>query len=144
MRHSVIGGIGTGELPSHEARCTALSVIYSTAPPAAETPVPAQDAQPREIDIAITVDRIEKAASLKVHRIIRKWAGLRSFVADGVPVVGYDKDAPGFLWCAGQGGYGIETSWAMGEATAALARGEAIPSHIGDTGIEESDLSPRR
>ena len=111
--------------------------------PADETPVPAQDAQPRDIDIAITVDRIEKATTLKIERIIRKWAGLRSFVADGVPVVGFDRDAPGFFWCAGQGGYGIETSWAMGEVTAALARGDGIPLHIRDAGIEESDLFPR-
>lgn len=114
------------------------------ASPADETPVPAQDAQPREIDVAITVDRIEKATRLKVRRVIRKWAGLRSFVPDGVPVVGFDKDTPGFLWCAGQGGYGIETSWAMGEVAAALARGKGIPSHIRDSGVEESDLSPRQ
>ena len=77
--------------------------------PADETPVPPQDAQPEEIDVAITVDRIERATTMKVSRIIRRWAGLRSFVPDGVPVLGYDPDLEGFFWCAGQGGYGIET-----------------------------------
>jgi D-arginine dehydrogenase len=79
-----------------------------------------------------------------VHRIIRKWAGLRSFVNDGVPVVGLDADAPGFFWCAAQGGYGIETAWALGEATAALASGAALPEHLRDAGIREADLSPAR
>ena len=111
--------------------------------PADETPVPAQDAQPREIDVAITVDRIERATTVKIQRIIRKWAGLRSFVGDGVPVVGFDREVPGFFWCAGQGGYGIETSWAMGEVTAALAAGEGIPQHIRDAGVEDNDLAPR-
>ena len=111
--------------------------------PADETPVPAQDAQPRDIDVAVTVDRIERATTVEIQRIIRKWAGLRSFVEDGVPVVGFDRQAPGFFWCAGQGGYGIETSWAMGEVTAALAVGEGIPQHIRDVGVEESDLAPR-
>lgn len=114
------------------------------ASPADETPVPAQDVQPEDIDVALTVDRVQKASHLQVHRIIRKWAGLRSFVNDGVPVVGRDVDAPGFFWCAGQGGYGIETSWAMGEATAALASGEGLPAHLRDAGIREGDLSPAR
>ena len=112
--------------------------------PADETPIPAQDAQPRDIDVAVTVDRIEQATTVEIRRVIRKWAGLRSFVEDGVPVVGFDKQAPGFFWCAGQGGYGIETSWAMGEVTAALATGEGIPQHIRDAGVEASDLAPRQ
>ncbi|MDH3714324.1 MAG: FAD-binding oxidoreductase [Gammaproteobacteria bacterium] len=114
------------------------------ASPADETPVPAQDVQPEDIDVALTVDRIQNATHLQVHRIIRKWAGLRSFVNDSVPVVGRDADAPGFFWCAGQGGYGIETSWAMGEATAALASGAGLPVRLGDAGIAEADLSPTR
>jgi D-arginine dehydrogenase len=100
--------------------------------------------QPEDIDVALTVDRVQKASHLQVHRIIRKWAGLRSFVNDGVPVVGRDADAPGFFWCAGQGGYGIETAWALGEATAALASGAGLPVRLHDAGITEADLSPVR
>ena len=114
------------------------------ASPADATPVPAQDVQPEDIDVAVTVDRIQTASHLQVHRIIRKWAGLRSFVGDGVPVVGRDADAPGFFWCAGQGGYGIETAWAMGQATAALASGAELPMHLQDAGIEAADLTPTR
>ena len=112
--------------------------------PADETPVPPQDAQPEEIDIAITVDRIEQATTLKVTRIIRRWAGLRSFVPDGVPVVGYDPDLEGFFWCAGQGGYGIETSNGMGRSSAALAAGGPLPEDIRALGVQEADLSPAR
>ena len=112
--------------------------------PADETPVPPQDAQPEEIDVAITVDRIERATTMKVQRIIRRWAGLRSFVADGVPVLGYDPDVEGFFWCAGQGGYGIETSNGMGRSAAALAAGDALPADLRALDVKESDLHPAR
>ncbi len=114
------------------------------ASPADETVVPAQDVQPEELDIAVTVDRLQKATTLKIDRITRKWAGLRSFVADHVPVVGYAPDVDGFFWCAGQGGYGIETSASMGQASAALASGGDLPTHILSLGVNESDLSPQR
>ena len=112
--------------------------------PADETPVPPQDVQPEELDIAITVDRLERATTLKVERIIRKWAGLRSFVDDQVPVVGYAPDRNGFFWCAGQGGYGIETSFGMGRSSAALARGDSLPADVKALGITETDLAPQR
>ena len=112
--------------------------------PADETPVPPQDAQPEEIDIAITVDRIERATTMKVSRIIRRWAGLRSFVADGVPVVGYAPDVEGYFWCAGQGGYGIETSNGMGRCASALATGNRLPEDVRALGVTEEDLAPQR
>lgn len=74
--------------------------------PVDETPSPACDAQPEDMDIALCVERIEQAFDLQVHRIESKWAGLRSFVADKCPVVGYSTTAPAFFWLAGQGGYG--------------------------------------
>lgn len=112
--------------------------------PADETPVPPQDIQPEEIDIAYTVDRLERATTMKIERITRSWAGLRSFVADGVPVVGYDPDVEGYFWCAGQGGYGIETSNGMGQASADLASGAGLPDHIKALGVTEADLAPGR
>ena len=81
---------------------------------------------------------------MKVSRIIRRWAGLRSFVPDGVPVVGYDPDLEGFFWCAGQGGYGIETSNGMGRSSAALAAGDSLPEDLRALGVEEADLNPAR
>ena len=112
--------------------------------PADETPVPAQDAQPEDEDVAITVDRIERATTMTVTRITRKWAGLRSFVADGVPVVGHAPDREGFFWCAGQGGYGIETSVGMGRTSAALAAGGSVPEDVAALGVTADDLAPAR
>jgi D-arginine dehydrogenase len=88
--------------------------------------------------------RIEAMTTLLIRRPVRAWAGLRSFVADGDLVGGFDVDAPGFFWVAAQGGYGIQTSAAMGEACAALARGVPIPAHIADFGLSAAMLSPRR
>lgn len=112
--------------------------------PADETPSPPCDAQPEELDVAICIDRIQTAFDLEVRQVRNRWAGLRSFVADGVPVVGFAADAPGFFWLAGQGGYGIQTGPAMAKVAAALARDEAIPAQIADEGVDPAALSPQR
>ena len=114
------------------------------ASPSDETPSAPCDAQPEELDIAITADRIQKATSFDVRRITHSRAGLRSFVADGMIVGGFAPDAEGFFWLAGQGGYGITTSPAMGRITAALASGEPIPEDIAELGVNEAVLSPGR
>jgi D-arginine dehydrogenase len=112
--------------------------------PANEDPVNPQDVQPEELDIAIAVDRIEAATSLKIRQVRRKWAGLRSFVSDKSPVVGFASDAPGFFWLAGQGGYGIQTAPAMGELVAALVQGLPVPKALADLGVRAADVAPRR
>lgn len=112
--------------------------------PGDETPSPPTDAQPEEIDIAITVERIERATTMPIRRIIRKWAGLRSFVADRVPVVGYAADVEGFFWLAGQGGYGIETSAGLARSAAGLATGEGLPEDVRRLGVSDTDLGPER
>jgi D-arginine dehydrogenase len=114
------------------------------ASPADETPVEPQDVQPEEIDVALVVDRVEQASTLKVGRIVRRWAGLRSFVKDKNPVVGFAPDAQGFFWLAGQGGYGIQTSYAMGLTAASLATGKGLPDAVKSYGLKESDLGPQR
>ncbi len=112
--------------------------------PADETPVPPQDVQPEEIDIAYVVDKLQTATTMEIRRLQRSWAGLRSFVADGVPVAGYAPDVDGFFWCAGQGGYGIETSYGMGRCSAALAVGDDLPADVRAFGVAAGDLSPER
>ncbi len=107
-------------------------------------PVPPQDVQPEEIDIAVAIDRIQTMTTLSIRRPTRTWAGLRSFVADGDLVGGFAPDAPGFFWVAAQGGYGIQTSAAMGEACAALARGLPLPERIAAFGLTAEMLSPAR
>jgi D-arginine dehydrogenase len=112
--------------------------------PADETPSPPCDAQPEELDIAIAVERIENATTLKVTRLLRKWAGLRSFVKDKTLVAGFAKDAPGFFWLAGQGGYGIQTAPAMARIAAALATGGDIPDDLKRLGVSRAALDPAR
>lgn len=114
------------------------------ASPADETPVEPQDIQPDEMDVALVTDRVERASTLKIERIFRRWAGLRSFVKDKNPVVGFAPDAEGFFWLAGQGGYGIQTSYAMGLTAASLATGRGLPDAIKEYGLDESDLGPAR
>ena len=58
--------------------------------PANEDPVEPQDVQPEEYDIALGIQRIEEATTMRIRRPTRVWAGLRSFVADGDLVGGYD------------------------------------------------------
>ncbi len=65
-------------------------------------------------------------------------------MADGDLVGGFDPGAPGFFWLAAQGGYGIQTSPAMGEGCAALARGLPLPQRIADFGLTQAMLSPAR
>jgi D-arginine dehydrogenase len=112
--------------------------------PANADPVPAQDVQPEELDIAVAIARIQQMTTLAIRRPTRTWAGLRSFVADGDLVGGWDPQVPGFFWLAAQGGYGIQTAPAMGEACAALLRGEALPRRIADFGLTAGMLSPAR
>jgi D-arginine dehydrogenase len=112
--------------------------------PADETISPPCDAQPEEIDVALAVDRIEQAATFRVERLVRKWAGLRSFVSDKSPVVGLDPAAPGFFWLVGQGGYGIQTSPALGRVAAALICGGEMPQDLQSLGVRADNLSPAR
>jgi D-arginine dehydrogenase len=102
------------------------------------------DAQADELDIAIAVDRVERATMLQVKRIAHKWAGLRSFVKDRSPVVGYDPHRPGFFWLAALGGYGIQTAPALSRLAASLVLGTRLDSHSLPDGVKVAALSPAR
>ena len=86
------------------------------------------DAAPEEIDVAIAIERFEQVVDWPIEAIERRWAGLRSFAPDRLPVYGFDGDVPGFFWCAGQGGFGIQTSPTAAKlAAAALLNEEPDP-----------------
>jgi D-arginine dehydrogenase len=112
--------------------------------PADQTPSAPCDAQPDEIDVATAIERFEGATTVTVERVLHRWAGLRSFVADSVPVVGYEPDAPGFFWLVGQGGFGIQTAPAMGRLSAALVRGEDVPGDLRSRGVTQDRFRPHR
>ena len=112
--------------------------------PADETPSQPCDAQPEEWDVAVAVDRVQTATTLEVRRVRHRWAGLRSFVPDRAPVAGWDPQAPGFFWLAGQGGYGIQTAPAMARTAAALLQDLPLPGDLQEAGVDPAALSPRR
>lgn len=88
-----------------------------------ETPDIARDAAPEELDVAVAIDRMEQVVDWKVDALERRWAGLRSFAPDRLPVYGFDPQAAGFFWFAGQGGFGIQTAPAAARLGAQLLLG---------------------
>ena len=112
--------------------------------PADAVPSPACDAQPDEYQVALCIDRIERAFELRIKRIQSKWAGLRSFLPDGCPLAAYEPSAPGFFWLAGQGGYGIQTAPALARAAAALIECKQLPDDILAQGVTEAALGADR
>jgi D-arginine dehydrogenase len=114
------------------------------ASPGDETPVDPMDAYPDDMVIAELADYLERHTLLKIDRILRSWAGLRSFVPDHCPVVGLDPRAEGFFWLAGQGGYGIMMSPVLGRATAALIESGTLPEDLRERGLTPADLAPGR
>lgn len=112
--------------------------------PANADPVEPHDVQPEELDIAMGIYQIEEATTLTIRRPTRTWAGLRSFVSDGDLLSGFDPHVPGLFWVAAQGGYGIQTSPAMGQASAALVRGQDLPEALSKFGLNAAMLAPAR
>jgi len=111
------------------------------ASPGDATPTAPHDAWPDDMDVAVLADWIERETKLKVEKIRHSWAGLRSFVADEAPVVGFDPKVPHFFWLAGQGGFGIMMAPALATLTADLiCDGTAGAASVGFA----DELSPRR
>ena len=93
--------------------------------PQDETPSPPCDAAPEELDVATAIERLERVVDWRVDAVEHRWAGLRSFAPDRLPVYGFDPRNPRFFWFAGQGGFGIQTAPAAALLAARLIRGEA-------------------
>jgi D-arginine dehydrogenase len=109
-----------------------------------QDPVEAQDIQPDEWEIAVLADWLQCETLLTIRRIGQSWAGLRSFVSDDNPVVGFDDAVPDFFWLAAQGGYGIMMAPMLGRAAAALARQCDLPEELATQGIDATDLCRSR
>ncbi len=110
--------------------------------PGDETPVEPQDIQTDDMEVAVLVDWLENQTSIEVRRLNHQWA--RSFVDDGVPVVGFDPVVEDFFWLAGQGGYGIMMSSCLARAAAGLITEQQLPRDFLDAGIGEWEISPAR
>jgi D-arginine dehydrogenase len=92
-----------------------------------EIPTNACDAAPEEIDVAVAIDRFQQVVDWKVNRMERKWAGLRSFAPDRLPVIGRDPRVPHFFWLTGQGGFGIQTAPAVAQLAASQLLDRVTP-----------------
>ena len=83
--------------------------------PADEDPVAPHDAWADDMVLAEGLHRFQQAITMPITRVEHSWAGLRSFAPDRTPVVGFDAQAAGFFWLAGQGGYGVQTAPALAQ-----------------------------
>ena len=109
--------------------------------PADATDSPPCDAQPDDFDVAVVLDTLNQCTNLNVERPFSTWAGLRSFVEDGQPVVGFDPNDEQFFWVAALGGFGIQTAPAYSKIASELIGGEnATTSEL--LGVHE--LRPQR
>lgn len=112
--------------------------------PADESESAPCDAAPEEIDIACAAHYAEQALDINIRQVRHAWAGLRSFVADRTPVIGFDGHAEGFFWMAGQGGHGIQTAPAAAQLAAALITGGALPEVLRETPFDPVWVAPTR
>ncbi|MEN9682896.1 MAG: hypothetical protein RLZZ427_647 [Pseudomonadota bacterium] len=103
-----------------------------------ETPSPPCDAAPEEIDVAVAIERLAGVVDWPVEHVEHKWAGLRSFAPDRLPVYGFDPAVPDLFWFAGQGGFGIQTAPAAADLALRLLLGQAAGA------IDPAAYSPAR
>ena len=108
------------------------------------TPVEPHDAYGDDMAIAEGVERLMNATTLDVTHLDHTWGGLRTFVADGAPVVGFNPHTDGFFWLVGQGGYGIQSAPALSRLAAAMAQRFAVPEDIAATHLNMADILPDR
>ena len=102
------------------------------------------DVQPEEEDIATGIWNIEQATTLQIRRPSHTWAGLRSFVADGEMVIGWDDSVPNLFWVAAQGGYGIQSAAAYSLLARNLLLDEPIDESLLAQGVRLEALEPVR
>lgn len=107
-----------------------------------ETPSDPCDAAPEEWDVALAIDRLQQVVDWPIAAVERKWAGLRSFAPDRLPVFGEDARHPGYYWCAGQGGFGIQTAPAIAALLAAQLG--APPASGAFAAVDATPFSPAR
>ncbi len=109
-----------------------------------ETPSVPCDAMVDDLEVAMALDRLEIVTGLAPRRPLHSWAGLRTFAPDREPVAGFDPDDDAFFWLVGQGGTGMQTAPALGEAAAALLCGMPLPEPLLTAGVSPMALAPAR
>ena len=148
IAHFECPGLSTGGWPliadpdfSFYVKPESTGILVS---PSDKTPAPPGEVWADDLDIAVAVDRMQGWLDLNLRRPRASWAGLRSFFPDQDPLAGYDPEAEGFFWYAGQGGFGIQSSPALSRAAAAILRGDPVPEDLAQAGLTRDNLSPSR
>jgi D-arginine dehydrogenase len=108
------------------------------------TPVDPHDAYADDMAIAEGIERLMNATTIEVNHLDHSWGGLRTFAADGAPVIGYDRHDDGFFWLVGQGGYGIQSAPALSRTAAAMVLQEKLPQVVMDAGLVVAEILPER
>lgn len=107
-----------------------------------EEPSPPCDAAPEELAVATAIARLEQVVDWRIEQVEHKWAGLRSFTPDRLPVYGFDSRNDSFFWFAGQGGFGIQTAPAAARLGAQIILG--LPQDGMTQTLDRSKYSPGR
>ena len=108
--------------------------------PCDATPSAPCDAQPEMIDIAQAISRLEESTTFTHIMPEETWAGLRTFVSDECPVIGYDGKHTSFFWYGAFGGFGVQTAPASSKIGAELLRGHRTTR----SAVTAIELSPNR
>jgi D-arginine dehydrogenase len=114
------------------------------ASPADETPSAPGDPRPDMLDIATALERVREATTLEARSVSTSWAGLRTFAPDRALVLGPDPLEPRFVWCAGQGGFGIQSAPAVARAIVSLMDRGVLPADIVAGGGHAASILPDR
>ncbi len=69
---------------------------------------------------------------LKNVQVIRVWSGLIDQVSDGIPILGFTGEVPGFVFCAGFSGHGFGLAPAIGRLIADLIMDCRVAQPISD------------
>jgi D-arginine dehydrogenase len=116
--------------------------------PCDETTVPACDVRPEAADVADVLARYNAhcvpSAGLTEAQVRRAWAGLRTFVPDELPVIGFDPLVNDFFWLAGQGGHGLQAAPAMSQIATAMICKDSNPEEVAGEKIDLNALKVRR
>lgn len=107
-----------------------------------EEPSAPCDAAPEELAVATAIERLHQVVDWQVEHVEHKWAGLRSFAPDRLPVYGFDVQLPEFFWFAGQGGFGIQTAPAAARLAAQIILGH--PKDAMTKQLDPEIYSPER
>ena len=102
------------------------------------------DPRPRTEDVALAIDRINRATTLRIRSVNSEWTGLRTFAPDREMVVGEDPAAPGFFWLVGQGGVGIRTAPAYGALLVSQVLGVGLPDDLLEAEVDPTIIHPAR